>query len=162
MLISIIAAVAENGVIGRDNQLPWHIPEDLRYFKEMTLGKPVIMGRKTFDSIARPLPGRLNIVVTRQTAWSVEGVKVVHTLDDALQAAEHYCAQHNVDEAIVAGGSGIYELALPAAGRMYITEVHQRVEGDACFPDYDKDSWREISRHTADSGDCTFRILERQ
>lgn len=162
MLISIIAAVAENGVIGRDNQLPWHIPEDLRYFKEMTLGKPVIMGRKTFESIARPLPGRLNIVITGQAAWSVAGVEVVHTLREALQKAEDYCARQNIEEAVVAGGAGIYKLTLPVAGRLYLTEVHQRVAGDAYFPPYDANDWRETSKRKADSGACTFRILERQ
>lgn len=161
MLLSMIAAVAENGVIGADNQLPWHIPEDLKYFKQMTLGKPIIMGRKTFDSIVRPLPGRLNIVITRQPEWCADGVEVVTTLPAALAIAEDYCRQNACSEAMIVGGAGIYELALPQAQRLYLTEVHQQVAGDTFFPALDAALWQEVSRSEATDGSCTFKVLER-
>jgi dihydrofolate reductase len=144
--IALIAAVADNGVIGRDNELPWHLPEDLRHFKRTTLGKPVVMGRKTWESIGRPLPGRINIVVTRQPGYVAEGAQVAATLEQALRLAETAATESGADELMVIGGAEIYALALPRARRMYITEVHAEVTGDARFPVWDRAEWQESSR----------------
>ncbi len=142
--LSIIVAVAENGVVGRDNGLPWHLPEDLKYFKKMTLGKPVVMGRKTYESIGRPLPERRNIVVSRQSGYAPHGVEVVASLPAALALAVAGAAP--VEEVMVIGGAQIYREALPLADRLYVTEVHASVEGDAHFPAVDWTQWRECSR----------------
>ena len=139
MNVSLIVAVSRNGVIGLDNQLPWHLPEDLKYFKSVTMGKPLIMGRKTFESIGRPLPGRTNIVITRDSGWHAEGVEVAQTLLQAMTLARLACAQAELNEIMVIGGEQIYRLALPVADRLYLTEVQAEVEGDAFFPAYDPD-----------------------
>jgi len=144
--LAIIVAVAENGVIGRDNALPWKLPEDMRHFKRVTMGKPIIMGRKTFESIGQPLPGRTNIVITHNPAFRAEGVKVVSSVEEALQLAQHTASVDGVEEAVVIGGSEIYRIALPLADRLYITEVHASVEGDAVLPRIHWDEWRETSR----------------
>ncbi len=161
MLISMIAAVAENGVIGAANQLPWHVPEDLAYFKQVTMGKPIIMGRKTFDSVERPLPGRQNIVITRRPGYAAEGVVVVMSLSEALDVAADYCEQRGCDEVMIAGGAEIYRLALPVARRIYITEISQRPEGDTYFPAIDSAEWTQVSSEPAPSGACVFKVLER-
>lgn len=155
MTLSLIVAVAENGVIGRDNALPWHISEDLRYFKQITGGKTVIMGRKTFQSIGRPLPNRTNIVVTRDPAFHPEGVLVARSLDDALSKAGD-------GEAVVIGGSSLFGEVLPRADRFYLTEIHRAYEGDVHFPAWDRSLWRETSRRQVD-GDpgISFVVLER-
>jgi len=144
--LAVMAAVADNGVIGNDNALPWHLPEDLRYFKSVTMGKPVIMGRKTFESIGQPLPGRTNIVITHNSAFRAEGAKVVSSLEGALHLAQHTASADGVEEAVVIGGSEIYRVAFPLADRLYITEVHASVEGDAVLPRIAWEEWREISR----------------
>ena len=146
MKLSMIVATAQNRVIGRDNALPWYLPNDLKYFKHTTLGKPVIMGRKTYESIGKPLPGRTNIVITRQTDYLPEGVKVVHSVAEARDLAESVCLIDGQEEAMIMGGAEIYTLALPDADRLYLTEVHADVDGDAYFPEYDKTEWQEISR----------------
>lgn len=146
MKLSMIVATAQNRVIGRDNALPWYLPNDLKYFKQTTLGKPVIMGRKTYESIGKPLPGRTNIVITRQTDYLPEGVKVVHSVAEARDLAESVCLIDGQEEAMIMGGAEIYTLALSDADRLYLTEVHADVEGDAYFPEYDKTEWQEISR----------------
>jgi dihydrofolate reductase len=138
--ITIIAALARNRVIGKDDRMPWHISEDLKRFKALTLGHPVVMGRKTFQSIGKPLPGRDNIVVTRSHALAAPGCRVVHTLAEALAAAQ------GAAEVFVIGGAEIYALALPLADRLLLTEVDAAVDGDAYFPDFDRGAWREISR----------------
>ena len=140
--ITLAVAVADNGVIGRDGALPWRLPEDLRRFKAATIGKPVIMGRKTFDSIGRALPGRLNIVLTRQAGWLPQdpAVQVVPDLDTALAVAGE------VSEVTVIGGAQVYALALPLAGRILLTEVHARPEGDAHLAPFDPQVWQEITR----------------
>lgn len=140
--ITLAVAVADNGVIGRDGALPWRLPEDLRRFKAATIGKPVIMGRKTFDSIGRALPGRLNIVLTRQAGWLPQdpAVQVVPDLDTALAVAGE------VPEVTVIGGAQVYALALPLAGRILLTEVHARPEGDAHLAPFDPQVWQEITR----------------
>lgn len=145
MKIALIAAVAANGVIGVDNRLPWHLPEDLREFKRITLGKPVIMGRKTYQSIGRPLPGRTNIVLTRQVGWRADGVRVVADLDAALALARELVDEAD-GEAVVIGGEQIYRQALPLADRLYLTLVDRVVAGDTRFPELDSDAWREVSR----------------
>ena len=146
MKLSMIVATAQNRVIGRDNALPWYLPNVLKYFKQTTLGKPVIMGRKTYESIGKPLPGRTNIVITRQTDYLPEGVKVVHSVAEARDLAESVCLIDGQEEAMIMGGAEIYTLALPDADRLYLTEVHADVDGDAYFPEYDKTEWQEISR----------------
>lgn len=146
MKLSMIVAAAQNRVIGRDNALPWYLPNDLKYFKQTTLGKPIIMGRKTYESIGRPLPGRTNIVITRQADYQPEGVKVVHSVEEARDLAASVCLIDGQSEAMIMGGAEIYTLALPHADRLYLTEVHADVEGDAYFPEYDKSDWQEVSR----------------
>lgn len=133
MKLSLIAALGTNNVIGRDNQVPWYLPTDLRRFKMLTMGHHLIMGRKTFESVGRPLPGRVNVIITRNEDWSFEGVRIVHTLEDAVRIA----ASAGDDEAFVAGGAEIYALAMHRADRMYLTRVHAEVEGDTWFPEFD-------------------------
>lgn len=166
MKISMIVAVAENGAIGKDNQMLWHIPEDFKYFKEKTMGKPMIMGRKTFESIGRPLPGRLNIVVTRDVNWSHEDVITCLDLEEALTKATDDATQKGKDEVMIVGGAQIYARLLERAQRLYYTEVHQSYDCDATFPRLDKSVWQEISRedHTnADNNkpDYSFVVYER-
>lgn len=144
--LALIVAAAENGVIGRDNALPWRLPEDMRYFKRVTMGKPVVMGRKTFESIGKPLPGRTNIVITRNGAYQAAGVSVVLSLAEALALAQDVAGQDGVDEIVVIGGAEIYRATLPAAARLYMTEVHASVEGDAVLPAIDWSQWLEVSR----------------
>ncbi|MCO1333384.1 dihydrofolate reductase [Microbulbifer sp. OS29] len=150
--IALIAAVARNGAIGKDNELPWRISGDLQFFKRTTLAKPVVMGRKTFESIGRPLPGRLNIVITRNPGWSAGGVEVVQSLDAALRLAQKRAADSGASEIMVIGGAQIYRQALPLAARLYVTEVDTEVEGDAFFPNID-DSWVESVRECYPASD---------
>jgi len=145
MLISIIAAVAENNVIGKDNQLLWHLPADMNYFKEKTIRHCVIMGRKSYESIPkkfRPLPNRTSIVITRQKNYNASETIVVGSMQEAIKKAK----QKWQDEIFIIGGAEIYKLALPIAHRIYLTEVHQQFDGDVFFPEIDKNSWKEISR----------------
>lgn len=141
--LSVIVAMAENRVIGRDGSMPWHIPGDLKYFKETTLGKPVVMGRKTWESLERPLPGRANIIVTRDAAYGVEGAYVAHSIDEALALAEGLAAGGG--EVMVIGGAEIYAQTINRAARLYLTEIHSGVEGDALFPELDEGDWQEKS-----------------
>lgn len=144
--VAMIAAMARNRVIGVDNQLPWYLPEDLKFFKRMTQAKPLVMGRKTFQSIGRPLPGRLNIVVTRDTEFAHDGVRVCHDLPSALVLADQQAIIDGVEEIMVMGGAEIYAQALPHASRLYLTEVDIEVEGDARFPEIDPAEWEEVQR----------------
>lgn len=141
--VTIVAAIARNRVIGSKNRLPWRLPDDLSRFRRLTLGKPVIMGRKTFDSIGRPLSERRNIVLTRASAWASDGVVVARSFDEALTFA---AAWGGAGEAMVIGGAEIYAQALPLAHRLELTEVELDPEGDALFPDFDRDAWRETFR----------------
>ena len=143
MKISLIVAVSRNGAIGLNNQLPWYLPEDLKYFKSVTMGKPLIMGRKTFDSIGRPLPGRANIVLTRDPQWTSDGVEVVQSVEQALVAGEIACEAADVDEIMVIGGEQIYRMTIDLADRIYLTQVDADVEGDAFFPDIDLNDWSQ-------------------
>ena len=146
--LALIAARARNGVIGLDNRMPWHLPEDQAYFKRVTLGKPVVMGRKTFESIGRPLPGRLNIVVTRNPDWQAAGVQVAHSLDAALALA----AAAAPEEIMLIGGAELYRQALPQADVLYLTEIDAEFAGDAFFPEVDLARWR-IDREEAGQRD---------
>ena len=161
MLVSIIAAMDRNRLIGNKNQLPWHLPADLAHFKRVTMGKPVIMGRKTFESIGRPLPGRTNIILTRRSDFHSEGVVKAQSLQQAFD----YVADQ--DEAMIIGGGSIYQQALPLADRLYLTYVEDSFEGDAWFPEFDKGHWRVIAeeQHAADeknSVDYRFVTYQRK
>ena len=139
-ILSMIVAHADNRVIGKDNDMPWHLPADLAYFKKTTLGKPVIMGRKTYESIGRPLPGRQNIVISRNADYQAAGVDIVASVDEALALAK------GVEEIMVIGGGAIYEHCLPAADRLYITHIDANVDGDTQFPAYDTENdWQKVS-----------------
>lgn len=162
MKVVLVAAVAENGVIGRNGKLPWHIRSDLQYFKATTMGRPVVMGRKTYESIGKPLPGRTNIVVTRDADFAVPGVVVVHDLDAALDAARKDAVQRGVDEIAVIGGTDIFRQTWPLADRLALTVVHARPEGDTFFPEIDPTQWKEIERRPQDKGpqdDCAFSFV---
>ena len=151
----LVVAVSLNGVIGRDGGLPWHLPEDLKHFRRNTVGHAIIMGRKTWDSIGRPLPRRRNIVVTRQLGLALEGCEVVHSLAEALQLA------HTEDsEPRVIGGASLYREALPCATRLLITEVQQEVDGDTFFPHWNPEEWVETERQEGEG--LVFRSLERR
>lgn len=150
MHIALVAAMANNRVIGKDGDMPWHLPGELQYFKEITMNKPIIMGRKTFESIGRPLPGRTNIVLTRNPQGLPESVKVADSPDKALAIAEQ--SGHNTDEAMVIGGGQIYELFMPVASRMYLTHIDLDVEGDTWFPQWSESHWtRTELRHVPKS-----------
>ncbi len=138
--ISILVAMARNRTIGINNTLPWRIPEDLKHFKALTMGHCIIMGRKTFDSIGKPLPGRTSIVVTRKRDLKIEGCTMAHSLEEAITS----CA--NEDEVFIVGGAELYALAMPLTATLYVTEIQQNVEGDAHFPQFDRGQWKEISR----------------
>src|SRR5688500_3896960 len=156
MVKSLVVAKAQNGVIGRDNRLPWRLPADLAYFKRVTMGHPVIMGRRTWESIGRPLPGRQNIVVTRNRDYSAPGATVVGSLDAAWRAAG------DVEEACVIGGTSLFAEALPIADRIHLTEVQADVEGDTYFPPFDRSQWveREVVRQARDERhEYPFRIV---
>ena len=147
MKIAIIAAMAENRVIGKDNDLPWRLPADLRHFRRLTLGKPVIMGRRTYESLGKPLPERRNIIVTGNRRYRTAGCMVVHSLEEALeQAAE-------APEAMIMGGGALYAEALPRADRLYLTLVHQVFHGDVSFPEFDPSQWREVEREDHEPDD---------
>lgn len=170
-IISLIVAVADNGVIGKNNQLPWRISADLKYFKQVTMGKPVIMGRRTYESIGKPLPGRSNIVVTREASWRADGVEVANDLTQALAIATSISSNASAEESgrgevMIIGGETIYREALSKAQRVYLTRVHLRVDGDAFFPDLNSDDWQETLiqklEAEAESPACTFVRLDRR
>lgn len=160
MQLSAICAMSENRVIGCQNQLPWHLPADLKHFKKITLGHPIILGRKTYESIGRALPERCNIVITQDTHFQAPGCVVVNSIETALLAVAYS------DEAFVIGGALLYQQLLPKVSRLYLTEIHQFFEGDAYFPELDMSEWHEVTRedHTKDaqnSYDYSFIVLER-
>lgn len=157
--LAMIAAMSRNRVIGRDNALPWHISVDLKHFKRTTLGKPVVMGRKTFESIGRPLPGRTNIVVTRQKDYRPDGVRVATSTASALALADEVAAADGADEVMVIGGEQLYRSLLPHAERLYLTEVDAEVEGDAFFPELDA-RWEVASEESGEENDWRFRFVE--
>ena len=151
--IVLVLAVAENGVIGRNNALPWDLPDDLQHFKKTTMGCPVLMGRKTFESVGRPLPGRTNIVLTRDTAWQAPGVEVFQTLPQAIARADQQALLDGAPALCVVGGAEIYRLCLPAADRIILTLVHGEVGGDAFFDLNTLADWREDDRRHYSAGD---------
>ncbi len=154
--LNIIAAIAKNGVIGKNNQLPWHLPDDLKYFKQLTHGHTVIMGRKTFESIGKPLPGRFNIVITQQTDYQKSGIVTASNLMDALAKAPEN------QKIFVIGGASLYQMTLPLAERFYLTEVLADVEGDAYFPKWQREQWEciEAADHAIDDKhEFAFRFL---
>ena len=161
MIISLIWAMAENRVIGIENRLPWKLPADMQWFRKQTMGKPIIMGRKTFESFgAKPLPGRTNIIITHDQAYKAEGAVVVHSIDEALLAAG------NAEEVMIMGGASFYEQMLPRADRLYVTQVYGSFEGDAWFPEVDFSSWREVEQHEHEPDEkneygCSFVVYER-
>ena len=162
MIISLIVAVAENGVIGRDGTLPWRISADLKTFRRLTMGKPLIMGRRTFQSLKKPLDGRDNIVITRNTDFSPAGAIIAHDFASALEAARDCALMRGVDEIPVIGGTTVFESALPLAHRIYKTEVHSSPAGDAFFPHVDWGKWLEVSREAlprAPNDDCTSTLV---
>lgn len=150
--IVLIAAVADNGVIGRENALPWRLSSDLKRFKAITSGKPVVMGRKTYLSIGKPLPGRTNIVVTRDAAFNVPGVVSTATLDDALTAARGDALRRGADSIVMIGGTEVFQQTMALADRLEITHVHTKPEGDATFPHIDPKLWRETARNECPAG----------
>ena len=153
--ISIIVAMSKNRVIGVKNSLPWHISEDLKRFKRLTTGYPIIMGRKTFESIGKPLPERRNIVVSRNQNLKVQDVEVVKSIEDALKI----CSSENL--IYIIGGEQIYNLAMPYANNIHLTEVNKEVEGDAFFPEFDKKEWKEIARENSkDFNDTSYSFVE--
>jgi dihydrofolate reductase len=160
-LISLIVAMAQNGVIGRDNALPWRLPADLKRFKEFTLGKPILMGRKTFEAIGRPLPGRANLVLTRDRDWRTPGVIPVHSVEEALLQTR------TCEELVAIGGAEIYRLLLPLARRIYLTHVQADIPGDTYFPAFDPAQWDDIEFRSLPADErhaypVTFVTLERR
>ncbi len=161
MKLSLIFAMATNGVIGRNNSLPWRLSEDLKYFKRTTMGHPIIMGRKTWESIGRPLPGRTNIVISSQPDYIAEGARVVSSLDEARKLAESIAYIEGLEEAFVIGGAGIFAAALPDADRFHLTRVHAEVQGDVVLEGFDESQWKEVSRqdyHADENNTYDFSI----
>ena len=153
--LSLIVATANNRVIGKDNDMPWHLPADLAYFKKTTLGKPIIMGRKTYESIGRPLPGRRNIVISRNTGYSAEGIEVVASVDEALALVR------GVEEVMVIGGGAIYAHCLPAATRLYVTHIHADIDGDTQFPEFDiVNDWKKLTNEHFKANDKNVYDLD--
>ncbi len=160
MIISMIAAMADNRIIGKDNQMPWHLPADFAWFKRCTMGKPVVMGRKTYESIGRPLPGRQNIVISRDEALSIEGVTTVTSIEQALAVSG------DVDEVMIIGGGAVYAACLPMANKLYVTHIEAAIEGDTQFPDWG-DEFKETYSETYQADEknaynMRFTVLEKQ
>ncbi|HDM8221470.1 TPA: type 3 dihydrofolate reductase [Vibrio campbellii] len=159
MIISMIAAMADNRIIGKDNQMPWHLPADFAWFKRCTMGKPVVMGRKTYESIGRPLPGRLNIVISRDASLSIKGVTTVTSIEQALEVAGE------VEEVMIIGGGAIYAACLPMANKLYVTHIEAEIEGDTQFPDWGNEFKETYSEaYQADEKNAynmRFTILEK-
>jgi len=165
--VTLIAAVAENGVIGNGNAIPWRLPSDFAHFKRATMGKPLIMGRKTFESIGKPLPGRYNIVVSSTPDYGPEGVVVMSSLTSALELAEDVARTEGAEEIMIGGGAEIYRQALPLADRLLITHVHLRPEGDARFPAFDPADWEsseeiDVPRSASDTADYSVKLYLRR
>ena len=165
---ALIVAMSQNRVIGRNNKLPWYLPGDLKYFKQATMSKPIIMGRKTWDSIGRPLPGRMNVVISRNSEWQAPtGTVAAQSLEEALVKAEAHAELEGGNEVMIIGGGQIYTEALPIVDRMYVTLVHAEVDGDAFFPEVSWEAWEEIGREdfaAADNNpyDYSFVVYQRR
>jgi dihydrofolate reductase len=163
MTLSLLLAADENNVIGKDNQLPWHLPNDLKYFKNLTWGMPILMGRKTFDSIGKPLPGRKSIVITRDQNWSFQNVDVVHSIEEAIELAK----QQDVKEIFVIGGAEIFKTSLSDANRIYLTRIHNTFEGDVYFPELNFNVWNLVNEKHCEQDEKnmyahTFQVWERK
>ena len=154
--LTLIVAVADNGIIGKDGKLPWKIPEDLRFFKQTTMGHAIIMGRKTWDEVGKPLPGRRNIVVSRKPDLRLEGAEITSSLEDAIALAKK-----TDDDPFVIGGAAIFAAAIPLASKILLTEVHQSPDGDTTFPSFDRSAWRETARRKGETEGVEFVTLER-
>lgn len=167
MNISLICAMSENRVIGRNSALPWHLSEDLKYFRRMTMGNCIIMGRNTWESIGRVLPGRTNIVISSNADYQAQDAKVVHSLEEAIKLAESISLINGSEEAFIIGGASLYKSALPLANRFHLTRVHAEVDGDTFLGEFDESQWQEISRdefQKDESNDFDYSIclLERR
>ena len=163
--LSLLVAMAKNRVIGRDNKLPWHLPDDLKHFKFLTMGKTIVMGRKTYESIGKPLPGRVNIIITRQEGYEVPGATVVSSIDDALLMCEKIRSING--ENFIIGGEELYRQTLKICQRIYITEIQRDFEGDVYFPEVDPNEWEETQRDKHISENDTnleyhFVVLDRK
>ena len=160
--LSILVAMAKNRVIGRDNRLPWHLPADLKHFKFLTMGQTIVMGRKTYESIGKPLPGRANVVITRQTDYEIPGAVVVNSLKDALLVCEE---TSTIDtENFIIGGEKLYQQTIKICQRMYITEIQSNFDGDVFFPQFDPGDWEEMQRdkHVDGNLEYHFVVLDRK
>jgi dihydrofolate reductase len=165
-IIALVVAKAENGAIGRGGNLPWHLRSDMRYFRSITMGKPIVMGRRTFGSLPRVLDGRLNIVLTRNAAFEAPGAIMAYNLEEALDVARKEAAKTGVDELMIIGGEDVFREVLPQADRIYLTEVHAAPHADTWFPALDPSEWREVSREKHEAGpnddhDFSFVVLDR-
>lgn len=159
-ILSMIVATAKNNIIGKDNDMPWHLPADLAYFKKVTLGKPIIMGRKTFESIGRPLPGRRNIVISRDENYFAEGIDTVTSVEKALALVDGSNGNEQVEEIMVIGGGAIYKHCLPSADRLYVTHIKAEIDGDTQFPNYDDGSWEKVSSEVRESDEKNIFELD--
>jgi dihydrofolate reductase len=164
--IALVVAMGENRGIGRAGNLPWHLSSDMRYFRKVTMGKPIVMGRRTFESLGRVLDGRVNIILTRDRDFAVPGAVVAHSLREGLDTARDAAAKAGVGEIMVIGGEDVFREVLPQASRIHLTEVHAAPEADTWFPEFDASAWREISRETHKAGprddhDFSFVVLDR-
>jgi dihydrofolate reductase len=162
-MIAIVVAIAENNVIGKDNQLIWHLPADLRHFKQKTMGHPMIMGRKTFESIGKPLPGRTTIIVTRQEDYQAEGCIIVNSVEAAIAKGKEL----DSEQVSIVGGAEIYKQALPFIDTLYLTQVHHTFEGDTFFPELNQEEWQEVSAEQYEPDEknkyaYTFKELRRK
>ncbi len=165
--IAMIAGVAENGVIGSDQTIPWRVPSDMAFFKRTTMGKPIVMGRKQFETVGKPLPGRANIVITRQTGYQPEGVIVVHSIDAALEKAREIAAADGVDEIMIIGGGELYAQLMDRADRLYITHIDLSPAGDVRFPDIAQEQWvvvdlPEVAPSPKDEATYRVKVYERR
>ena len=163
VVLSLLVAASENNVIGKDNKLPWHLPNDLKYFKNQTWAMPILMGRKTFESIGKPLPGRKSIVITRSKDWKHEGVDVVHSVEESIEEARAL----GVKEIFVIGGAEIFKTSFPKANRIYLTRIHHNFDGDAYFPDVSDKEWNLVQDRFCNADeknayDHTFQVWERK
>jgi dihydrofolate reductase len=165
-IVALVVAMAANGAIGRGGDLPWHLRSDMRYFRAITMGKPIIMGRRTFGSLPRVLDGRLNIVLTRNAAFEVQGAIMAYNLEEALDVARRAAVKAGIDEIMVIGGEDVFREVLPQTDRIYLTEVHASPDADTWFPALDPHQWRETSREAHEAGpnddhDFSFVVLDR-
>ena len=166
-IVALVVAMGANGAIGRGGRLPWRLSSDLRYFRKITMGKPVIMGRRTFSSLPRALDGRLNIVLTRNAAFAAPGAVMAYNLEEALDVARHEAKRRDVGEIMVIGGADVFRAVLPLAGRIYLTEVAAAPDADTWFPELDRGEWHEVARETHPAGPkdehgFSFVVLERK